>query len=167
MSLLQERNLSYHVNETSRTYLLSTRETLAHFAESVTRDYSGPALSFGLPQSQERLEEYLGPRLALCAFLVSSAVSVTHTHTHTHNLVHTQSRAHRRLQNWEAFRSACTVTFSVLILLMSLYMLVAMVRGLLNILAIYRYGEDITYVEGAHQAGTMIKKWVCCMHVCV
>lgn len=52
------------------------------------------------------------------------------------------------------------MTFFLLILLMSLCLLVAMVRGLLNILAIYRYGEDVTYVEGAHQAGTMIKKWV-------
>lgn len=120
-----EGNLSYHVNETSRMFLRSTRETLERFAGSVTQDYSGPALSFGLNQSQERLEEYLGPR---------------------------------HLQNWEAFRSACTLTFFLLILLMSLCLLVAMVRGLLNILAIYRYGEDVTYVEGAHQAGTMIKK---------
>lgn len=56
-------------------FLRSTRETLERFAGSVTQDYSGPALSFGLNQSQERLEEYLGPRSAL-RFFVCSGVCV-------------------------------------------------------------------------------------------
>ena len=39
-----------------------------------------------------------------------------------------------------------------------LCLLVAVTRGLYNVVAIYRNGDDTTYIEGAHQAGTMTKK---------
>lgn len=64
----------------------------------------------------------------------------------------------RHLGNWEWFRSALTVTFAVLVFLGSLCLLGALVQGLYNVLAIYRYSEDSAYDHAAHQAGLFIKK---------
>ena len=62
------------------------------------------------------------------------------------------------LVNWDMFRSVGTVTFVLFTLLLGVCLLVAMTIGLWHVTTIYRSGEEEVNIEGAHQAGTMIKK---------
>ena len=101
-------------------------QSLVAFLSDTVHFYSS-SLTFGLPQSQEQLEGFLGPQF---------------------------------LSNWEVFRYACTLTFALIVLLLGGCLLVAMGRGLLDLLVIYNGGDDLTHSEGAHQAGTMLKKCV-------
>ncbi len=83
------------------------------------------------------------------------------TDNHAAGILYDLSSLPRYLENWEGFRSAFTVTFALVVLLLVLCVGGAMGRGLVNVSSIYRYGEDTSYIEGAHQAGTMLKKSVC------
>lgn len=58
------------------------------------------------------------------------------------------------------FRSVCTVTFVLIAILFEICILVAMVMGLWHSFIIYTSGEEMVNIEGAHQAGTMMKKCV-------
>ena len=60
--------------------------------------------------------------------------------------------------NWDMFRSVGTVTFVLFTLLLGVCLSVAMVMGLWHVATIYHHGEEEVNIEGAHQAGTMIKK---------
>ena len=68
------------------------------------------------------------------------------------------SLSSRYLDNWNMFRSVCTVTFVLITLLLGICLVVAMVMGEWHVVTIYRSGEEEVSIEGAHQAGTMIKK---------
>ena len=54
----------------------------------------------------------------------------------------------------------CTIFFVLGVVVIVVWLSVVVARGLFNIHAIYRYGDDTAHVEGAHQAGIMIKKSV-------
>ena len=99
-------------------------QSLVSFLNDTVQFYTS-SLTFGLPQSQEQLEGFLGPQF---------------------------------LSNWEVFRYGCTLTFALIVLLLGVCLLVTMGRGLLDLLVIYNGGDDLTHSEGAHQAGTMLKK---------
>ena len=63
------------------------------------------------------------------------------------------------LANWDHIRWACTVTFVLIVILLGVCLVVAIVRGLYHIATIYKSGDsEMTNIEGAHQAGTMLKK---------
>ena len=63
------------------------------------------------------------------------------------------------LINWDMFRSVGTVIFVLFALLLGVCLSVAMGMGLWHVTTIYRHGDqEEVNLEGAHQAGTMIKK---------
>ena len=83
-------------------------------------------------------------------------------------LCHVHSPFARYLDNWRIFVSSSIIVFSAAVFGFIVCLFVAMARGLVNILLIYRYGDDMSYIEAAHQSGVFMRKSVCvCVCLCV
>ncbi|KAL5464110.1 hypothetical protein EMCRGX_G033076 [Ephydatia muelleri] len=67
----------------------------------------------------------------------------------------------RYLDNWRVFISSSIIVFSAAVFGFIVCLFVAMARGLVNILLIYRYGDDMSYIEAAHQSGIFMRKLSC------
>ena len=65
------------------------------------------------------------------------------------------------LSNWQEFRSISTIAFSLSFVVFTVGVVLAIVRGIINTMAIYLYGDDeLDYIMGAHMAAMMLKRLV-------
>lgn len=73
-------------------------------------------------------------------------------------LVHFVHSFSSYLMNWNEFQVIVMVSFSLALFVLFIGIILSVIYGLINIVFIYLYGEDASYIRASHQAGVVLKK---------